>query len=170
MGSSFYIPRPPLRFAFCAPRSIAIRSSWTAHPRRPQAGRLPARHAHACHAPSGSAAGASRPPLRPPDTRCLAQSPSPTASHPRVGTGNASRPRLRVGPAIPPPTPTPAHGTHCPPFGRFAASAFGASGSAASVSRPIIGFSAECAFPSPPVRFCSSVQRVACPQPAKSTS
>ncbi len=50
-----------------------------------------------------------------------------TASHPRVGTGNVSRPRLRVGPAIPPPSPTPAHRSHCPPIGRFAASAFGAS-------------------------------------------
>ncbi len=30
-----------------------------------------------------------------------------TASHPRVGAGNVSRPRLRVGPA--------AHGTHCLP-------------------------------------------------------
>ena len=40
--------------------------------------------------------------------------------------GMPSRPMLRVGPAIPPPTPTPAHGTHCPPFGRAAASAFGA--------------------------------------------
>ena len=38
-----------------------------------------------------------------------------------------------VGPASPPPTPTPAHGTHCPPFwslsrpSAFGASAFGAS-------------------------------------------
>jgi hypothetical protein len=43
-----------------------------------------------------------------------------------------------VGPVIPPPTPTPAHGAHCPqaPFGRFAAasasgeSAYGAAPSA----------------------------------------
>jgi hypothetical protein len=37
-----------------------------------------------------------------------------------------SRPMMRVGPAIPPPTPTPAHGTRCPPLGRAAASASGA--------------------------------------------
>ena len=76
----------------------------------------------------------------------LAPSLPSTASHPRVGSGNVSRPLLRVGPAIPPPSPTPAHGSHCPPIGRFAASAFGASafgaapsarGFAASVSRPI---------------------------------
>ena len=100
-----------------------------------------------------------------------------TASHPRVGAGNVSRPLLRVGPAIPPPTPTPAHGTHCPPFGRFAASAFGASacgaaasprGFAASVSRPIFGSSAECTFPSPPFRFCSLCSARCLP--AKSTS
>ena len=34
-----------------------------AHPRRPLIGRVPARHAHTGHAPSGSAAGASRHPL-----------------------------------------------------------------------------------------------------------
>ncbi len=54
-------------------------------------------------------------------------------SHPRVGAGpgnhdaSPSRGLCAVGLAIPPPTPTPAHWTHCPPFGRFAASAFGAS-------------------------------------------
>ncbi len=37
----------------------SIGSSWYTRPRRPPAGRLPTRHAHACHAPSGSAAGAS---------------------------------------------------------------------------------------------------------------
>ena len=46
--------------AFARPPKASIGSSWYTRPRRPPAGRLPARHAHACHAPSGSAAGASR--------------------------------------------------------------------------------------------------------------
>jgi hypothetical protein len=51
------------------------------------------------------------------------------------------------GPAIPPPTRTPAYGTHCPPS-LLRRSAFGASGSAraASVSRPS-EFRVQCAFP-----------------------
>jgi hypothetical protein len=108
------------------------------------------------------------PPLRPPDTSCLAPSPSPTASHPRVGTGNAIAAfaaRRSGDPATDPhsgtrdsmPSPWPLRGqrlrrkrlrrerlrrNQCP--ARF------------------FGSSAECAFPSPPLRFCSSVQRVAC--------
>ncbi len=70
------------------------------HPRRPKADRLPARHAHTCHAPSGFAAGASRP-MPPPITRTtddpISRSASLplTASHPRIGAGNVSRPLLR---------------------------------------------------------------------------
>ena len=60
-----------------------------------------------------------------------------TASHPRVGAGNVSRPLLRVGPAIPPPTPTPAHGTHCPPIRAYGASAFGAISVPPDLSGPL---------------------------------
>ena len=98
----------------------------------------------------------------------LAPSLPSTASHPRVGSGNVSRPLLRVGPAIPPPSPTPAHGSHCPPIGRFAAaSAFGAApsarGFAASVSRPI--YRVPCRVYIPLSTFpilLSLFQRVAC--------
>jgi hypothetical protein len=72
------------------------------------------------------------PPLRPPDVFVSRRLPLQTASHPRVGTGNVSRPRLRVGLAIPPPTPTPADGTYCPPM-----AALRPAPSAPSVSRPI---------------------------------
>jgi hypothetical protein len=92
---------------------IASRSSWKAHPRRPPARRLPARHAGLC-LPRSQRLCRMRfaPPLRPPDTPCLAPSPSPTAFHPRVGTGNGSQPMLRVGPAIPSPTPHPSGTLH----------------------------------------------------------
>ena len=83
-----------------------------------------------------------------------------TASHPRVGAGNVSRPLLRCRHGEPATDPTPAHGTHCPPIGRFRVQAPSARApSAQSVSRPIFGSSAECTFPSPPLL---SVQRVAC--------
>jgi len=129
---SFIIRGAPFLSALRIPLKHPIGSSWYTRPRRPPAGRLPARHAHACHAPSGSAAGASR---HHSDRRTFLVSrrlPLQTASHPRVGTGNVPRPRLRVGLAIPPPTPTPAHGTHCPPMAASAASAFGASACGAS--------------------------------------
>ena len=59
-------------------------------------------------------------------------SPLPTASHPRVGTGNASRPMLRVGPASPPPTPTRHTGLPALPWPLSRPSAFGASAFGAS--------------------------------------
>ena len=131
------------------------------HPRRPKADRLPARHAHTCHAPSGFAAGASRPSLGRQTTPSLA----PPLSLSQLLTLGLERGMYRglccaVGPAIPPPTPTPAHGTHCPPFGRSAASAFGAAPSALAAPphqcpARFIGSSAECTFPSPTFRFCS---------------
>jgi hypothetical protein len=96
-------------------------------------------------------------PRRPPDTSYLAPSPSPTASHPRVGTGNAIAAyaaRRSGDPATNPhsctrdslPSLWPRRGqrlrrNQCP--------------------ARLLGSSAECAFPSPPFRFCSSVQRVA---------
>jgi hypothetical protein len=100
------------------------------------AGRVPARHAHTCHAPSGFAAGVSRPLLGPTDTPVSLGLFAHTASHPRPGMERGMHRGLCcvVGPVIPPPTPTPAHGTHCPPFGRFAASAFCASGNGAAPS------------------------------------
>jgi hypothetical protein len=85
-----------------------------------------------------------------------------------------SRPLLRGGPAIPPPTPTPspAHGTHrdrdCPPrFGRAAASlrAFGASGfGAISVPPDFLGPLSSVLIPLSafPILLFSAVQRVAC--------
>jgi hypothetical protein len=77
-----------------------------------------------------------------------------------------------VGPAIPPPTPTPAHGTHCPPIGRFAAASAAASGPGASAPSAHAASPHQC-----PARFLSGpyiplstspiqvplpVQRVAC--------
>jgi hypothetical protein len=133
--------------SLCVFTRVVIRSSWNTRPRWLWARRLPARHAHTCHAPSGFAAGASRHSTRTDRRPCLSLRLSLSiASHPRVGSGNVSRPPLRVGPAIPPQSPTTAHGSHCPPIGRCATSAFGASacgeapsarGFAASVSRPI---------------------------------
>ncbi len=91
----------------------------------------PARHAHTSHAPSGYAAGASRPTLGSTDTPVsLRLSFSQLLTFrlgPRLERGMYRGLCCAVGPAIPPPTPTPAHGTqaHCPPIGRFAASASG---------------------------------------------
>jgi hypothetical protein len=81
-------------------------------------------------------------------TPCHGLAPSPSPSQLLILGGL----RCAVGPAIPPPTPTPAHGTHSVPSlwppPKFAASAFGTSACgaaasprgfrvAASVSRPI---------------------------------
>ncbi len=58
--------------------------------------------------------------------------------------------RCAVGPASPPPTPTPARGAHCPPVkfgGRLAASAFGASACGAAVSSLRRGFAASVSRP-----------------------
>ena len=69
------------------------------------------------------------------------------------GAGNARAASAAPVLAIPPPTPTLAYGTHCPPMAARAASAFGASGSTASMSRPFSG-------PTPsvhsPLRTCDS--------------
>jgi hypothetical protein len=56
-------------------------------PRRPKAGRLPARHAHTCHAPSGFAAGALRPSLRPTDTPVSLRLPLPHSFSPSGWSG-----------------------------------------------------------------------------------
>ena len=130
--SRLYNPRFGQLESLCASTDGVIRPSWTTRPRRPQAGRLPARHAHACHAPSGSAAGASRVHADRLTPRVSRRLPLPQLLTLGLERGMPSRPMLRVGPAIPPPTPTPAHGTHCPPLGRSAASAFGASAFGAS--------------------------------------
>lgn len=105
-----------------------------------------------------------------------APSLSSTASHPRVGSGNVSRPLLRVGPAIPPPSPiTPHSGTrvslpsHWPLRGqrlrrkRLRRGAFGARLRRISVPPDLSGPLAGCTFPFPPFRFCSLFQRVALP-------
>ena len=86
------------------------------------------------------------------------------ASHPRVGSGNVSRPLLRVGPAIPPPSPTPAHGSHCPPIGRFATSAFGARLRRISVPPDLSGPLPGVHSPFHLSDSALSVQRVACPR------
>ena len=118
-----------------------------AHPRRPQVGRISARHAHTRHAPSGSAAGAAHSDSLVTPAQILAPSLSPTASHPRDGTGNAFTASASAAPVLanPPQTPTPSHagvGLTLPSLGSsFAFSAFkfkfGASASGMSVSRPI---------------------------------
>ena len=95
-----------------------------AHPRPPPVGRVPARHAHTCHIPSGSAAGAVRHPLGQTDARRLAPSLSLTAS-----VSAAAR--------------------------RFRCSAPSRSARLCHGPARFLGSSAECAFPSPPFRFCS---------------
>ena len=86
-----------------------------AHPRRPLVGRVPARHAHTCHAPSGSAAGASRHPLGQTPGVLLRLSPSQLLT---LGLEWGMHFAASAAPVLanPPPTPTPAHGTHCPPM------------------------------------------------------
>ena len=115
-----------------------------AHPRRPQVGRVAARHAHTCHAPSGSAAGASgfhsdrrvRLPLgqTPPSQWRLSTSLSGslTASESHSGQvaagGNGEcifAASAAPVPANPLPTSSPANRTHYPPLtrDRYAAAA-----------------------------------------------
>ena len=73
-----------------------------AHPRRPPAGRYPARHAHTCHAPSGSAAGASRRPHGQMLTRSASVSPSCSQLLTLgYGAGNDSRGLGCAGPGEP---------------------------------------------------------------------
>ena len=134
-----------------------------AHPRRPQVGRNSARHAHTRHAPSGSAAGAAHSDSLVTPAQILAPSLSPTASHPRDGTGNAFTASASAAPVLanPPQTPTPSHagvGLTLPSLGSsFACSAFkfkfGASASGAAPAPPacqcparFLGSIAECAF------------------------
>ena len=141
-----------------------------AHPRRPLVGRIPARHAHTRHAPSG--AGASRRPLG----QTLRLSPSPFLTLGLERGMHFAAPAALVL-ATPPSTPTQAYGTHCPPLAAMrpatpSAQAPGASGttpsalsaSGASVSRPISRVQCRVAFPSPPFRFCTlfSALPVAC--------
>ena len=102
-----------------------------AHPRRPLVCRVLARHAHTFHAPSGSAAGASRHPLRQTPGVLLRLSPSQLVN---LGLEWGMHFVASVAPVLanPPSTPTPAHGTHCPPL---------------AMRRGAFG------FPSPPLRF-----------------
>jgi hypothetical protein len=53
--------------------------------------------------------------------------------------------------AFPPPTRTPAHGTHCPAAMRLRRERLRRNQCPAR----LVGSSAECTFPSPPLRFCS---------------
>ena len=90
-----------------------------------------------------------------------------TASHPRVGTGNVSRPLLHCRSGDPATDPHTAHGTPCPPMvasrpSAFGASAFGARGSTASGSRPIIRVLCRVYIPLSTSPILLSVQRVAC--------
>jgi hypothetical protein len=138
-----------------------------AHPRRPMAGRLPARHAHTCHAPSGFAAGASRRPHGQMPTRSASVSPHHSFSPSGMERGMlfaASAAPVRRSRHRPPLRHTGLTALPC----ACRRSAFGASGFAASVSRPIFGSNAECAFPSPSFRFCSLLSARCLP--AKSTS
>jgi hypothetical protein len=66
---------PPISSSSLCPHRAPARGY--TRPRRPKAGRLPGRHAHARHAPSGSAAGASRHPHGSLDTPVLLR-PSPS--------------------------------------------------------------------------------------------
>ena len=130
----YIIPGALLRLAFARPPKASI-GSFVVYPPAPAPGRTPPR-ATRSRVPRSQRLRRRRfaPPLRPPDVFVSRRLPLQTASHPRVGTGNVSRPRLRVGLAIPPPTPTPADGpgTHCPPK-----AASRPAPSAPSVSRPI---------------------------------
>ena len=92
---------------------------------------------------------------------CFRLSPL-TASHPQDGAGNAFAASAAPVWLNSPPTPTPALGTLCPPVGRFAPSACGASGFAAIVSNPI---SCPCRVRIPlskPPILLTCDQRVAC--------
>jgi hypothetical protein len=105
---------------------------WYTRPRRPKAGRIPARHAHKCHASSGFAAGASRPPLGPTDTP-VSRSVSPFHSFSPSGWNGeciAASAACRSGD----PATIPHSGTRVslPSHWPFAASAFGASACGAS--------------------------------------
>jgi hypothetical protein len=157
----FIGPAIPSRLPFAQSRGIVSRSSWI-YPPAPAKGQTPPR-ATRSYVPRSQRLRRRRfaPSTRIARHPCLAPSLSLTASHPRVGTGNVSRPLLRVGPAIPPPTPTPAHGTHCPPLGRAAAKRLRRERLRRERLRRnqcparLFGSSAECTFPSPTLRFCS---------------
>jgi hypothetical protein len=73
----FIVPGASSRAAFSAFPRLSLDPRGNTRPRRPRAARLPARHAHACHAPSGSAAGASRHSTRIARLPCHALSLSP---------------------------------------------------------------------------------------------
>ena len=92
-----------------------------------------------------------------------------TASHPRVGAGNVSRPLLRCrsgDPATDPHSGTrdslPSLWPLCGQRLRRGPGAFGASGSAASVSRPIYRVLCRVYIPLSTLPILLSVQRVAC--------
>ena len=138
--------------AFARPPKASIGSSWYTRPRRPPAGRLPARHAHACHAPSGSAAGASRHH----SDRLTFSSRAVSLSKQLLtlglergmyrGLGCASAWRSR----------------HRPPLRQTGLTALpwplcGQRLRHHQCPARFFGSSAECAFPSPSLRFCSSV-------------
>ena len=94
---------------------------------------------------------------------CFRLSPL-TASHPQDGAGNNFAGAASAAPVWrnPPPTPTLALGTLCPPVGRFAASACGASGFAALVSHPISGPCRVRILLSVPPILLTCDQRAAC--------
>ena len=155
---SFYNPRQPSLVSLCA-TTESIHRIFVVYPPAPAPGRTPPR-ATRSRVPRSQRLRRRRfaPPLRPPDVFVSRRLPLQTASHPRVGTGNVSRPRLRVGLAIPPPTPTPADGTYCPPM-----AALRPAPSAPSVSRPIFRVLCRVCIPlSFPAILLLCFQRVAC--------
>ncbi len=90
-----------------------------------------------------------------------------TASHPRVGAGNVSRPLLRCRSGNPATDPHSGTRDSLPSLWplcgqRLRRGAFGASGSAASVSRPIYRVLCRVYIPLSNLPILLSVQRVAC--------
>ena len=129
------------------------------HPRRPPVRRVPARHAHTCHAPSSSAACASRHPLE--QTPGILLRPLPHGFSPSGWNGELfSWPRLRRSWQTRHRPPLRHTGLTAQPWSlcgqRLRRQRLRRSAPPARLCPArFLGSSAECAFPSPPFRFCS---------------
>ena len=104
------------------------------------------------------------------DTRASLRLRLPRSLSPSGWNGECIAAYAARRPGEPATDPHTAHGTPCPPLAAFAAKRLRRARLAASGSRPIFGSFAECAFPSPPFRFCSLCSARCLPLPNRLAS
>ena len=155
---SFIIQGALLRLAFARPPKASI-GSFVVYPPAPAPGRTPPR-ATRSRVPRSQRLRRRRfaPPLRPPDVSRLAPSPSPNSFSPSGWNGECIAASAARRPGDPATDPHSGTRDSLPSHGRFRGQRLRRERLRRhQCPARFFGSPAECAFPSPPFRFCSSV-------------